>query len=45
MTLDGFNWAVLMFGALAIGSTLDFFFRARKTFKGPVTIVQGWHQD
>jgi amino acid transporter len=45
VTLEGFNWAILMFIVLAIGSTVDFFVRARKSFKGPVTIVQGWHQD
>ena len=45
ITLVDFNWAVLMFGVLAVGSTLDFFLRAKKTFKGPVTIVKGWHQD
>lgn len=45
VTLEGFNWAVVMFVALAVGSTVDFFFRAKHTYKGPVTIVQGWHQD
>ena len=45
VTLEGFNWAVVMFVALALGSTLDFWLRARKDFKGPVTIVQGWHLD
>jgi len=45
VTLEGFNWAVLMFIALALGSTVDYWLRAKKSFKGPVTIVQGWHQD
>ena len=40
-----FNWASVMFAAVAIISTLDYFARAKKVFKGPVTIVQGWRMD
>jgi len=45
ITLEGFNWAVLMFVVLAMTSTLDYWFRARKAFKGPVTIIQGFHLE
>ncbi|KAG4441644.1 hypothetical protein IFR05_002851 [Cadophora sp. M221] len=43
--VTSFNWSVVMFVGVALISLLDFVFRARKAFKGPVTIVQGWRMD
>jgi choline transport protein len=37
-----FNWASVMFVAVAIGSTVDYIVRARKDYKGPVVLVEGW---
>ncbi|GAB7357408.1 hypothetical protein MBLNU459_g8341t1 [Dothideomycetes sp. NU459] len=37
-----FNWAVLMFCAVAIASVIDWVLRARKVYKGPVVLVEGW---
>ncbi|KAH8586206.1 amino acid/polyamine transporter I [Bisporella sp. PMI_857] len=45
VTPEDMNWAPLMFGVLAIGSTIDFGVRARKAFRGPVVTTQGWHMD
>lgn len=40
-----FNWSSVMFVAVAIISTFDYWVRARKVFKGPVSTVQGWRID
>ncbi|KAH7420156.1 amino acid permease 2 [Cadophora sp. MPI-SDFR-AT-0126] len=40
-----FNWGFVMFLGVVIVSLLDFVFRARKVFKGPVVTVQGWRID
>jgi hypothetical protein len=37
-----FNWASVMFVAVAIASTVDYVLRARKHYKGPVVLVEGW---
>ncbi|RFU31627.1 hypothetical protein B7463_g4724, partial [Scytalidium lignicola] len=39
---ESFNWSLVMFVAVAMISTVDYFFRAKKVFKGPVSTVQGW---
>jgi hypothetical protein len=40
-----FNWAVVMFLAVAFISMVDYWGRARKSFKDPVSIVQRWRMD
>ncbi|KAH6915535.1 amino acid permease-domain-containing protein [Coprinopsis sp. MPI-PUGE-AT-0042] len=37
-----FNWASVMFVAVAFMSMLDYVVRARKHYKGPVVLVAGW---
>lgn len=37
-----FNWAVVMFMAVFFISLVDYVFRARKHFTGPVVLVDGW---
>ena len=39
--LASFNWSVVMFVGTVVISTIDYFFRAKKVFKGPVSIVRG----
>ena len=37
-----FNWSVVMFVAIMIISAVDWFVRARKSYAGPVTLVEGY---
>lgn len=39
---EDFNWAILMFGAVALASAVDWFVRARKVYQGPVVLVEGF---
>lgn len=41
-TLEGFNWASVMFVGVAVLSMIDYVVRARKHYKGPVVLVEGW---
>jgi len=41
-TLEGFNWSAVMFVGVAVFSLLDYMFRARKAYGGPVVLVEGW---
>lgn len=36
-----FNWAVVLFGAIAVVSGLYYAFKARHIYKGPVMLVEG----
>jgi choline transport protein len=40
---ETFNWAVVMFFAVFFISLVDYIFRARKQFTGPVVLVEGWN--
>ena len=40
-----FNWAVVMFLAVIIGSLASYFTKGREAFQGPVVLVEGWHVD
>ncbi|EMD93073.1 hypothetical protein COCC4DRAFT_196681 [Bipolaris maydis ATCC 48331] len=39
---ESFNWAVVMFAAVALFSGVDYAVRARKQYKGPVVLVDGF---
>ncbi|KAF5848130.1 hypothetical protein GGP41_005512 [Bipolaris sorokiniana] len=39
---ESFNWAVVMFAAVAVFSGVDYAVRARKQYKGPVVLVDGF---
>ncbi|KAF2650111.1 amino acid transporter [Lophiostoma macrostomum CBS 122681] len=39
---QSFNWAVVMFGGVSVLCALDYGVRARKVYKGPVVLVDGW---
>ncbi|KAF2762991.1 amino acid transporter [Pseudovirgaria hyperparasitica] len=41
---ETFNWAVVMFLAVALLSTVDYVRRARKVYKGPVVLVEQQHE-
>jgi amino acid transporter len=45
VTAESFNWSSVMFVAVVIISTADYWLRARSVFKGPVSTVQGWRMD
>lgn len=38
---DEFNWAIVIFGAVTVYSAVDFVFRGRFVYSGPVTLVKG----
>ena len=40
-----FNWAVLMFLATVLIAAVDWVVRARKVYKGPVVLVEGWREE
>ncbi|KAF2015390.1 amino acid transporter [Aaosphaeria arxii CBS 175.79] len=40
--VENFNWAVVMFVAVAIICVGDYYIRARKQYRGPVVLVEGW---
>lgn len=40
-----FNWSVLVFGVVLIGCGVDYFFRGRKVYTGPVVLVDGWKNE
>lgn len=44
ITASGFNWASPIFGVTLIGAMVYFFVVARKTYFGPVTMVEGRKQ-
>jgi len=37
-----FNWSVLMFLVVAVMAAVDWAFRGRRVYKGPVVLVEGW---
>jgi amino acid transporter len=41
VTLDNFNWAVVMFVGVGIVCMIDYVLRGRKHYKGPVVLVNG----
>lgn len=41
-TLESFNWASVMFVGVGVLSMIDYVVRARKHYKGPVVLVEGW---
>jgi choline transport protein len=43
--LEGFNWASVMFVGVFIISTIYYFAIARKHFKGPVVLVEGYRRE
>lgn len=43
--LSSFNWAVVMFVGTAILALVDYIFRGRKHYKGPVVLVDGYKGD
>ena len=43
-SLVDFNWSVLMFVVVAIIAAIDWVVRARKVYKGPVVLVEGWRE-
>ncbi|CAE7187628.1 Amino acid permease 2 [Pyrenophora teres f. teres] len=42
VALDNFNWAVVMFVAIAILCLIDYVIRGRGQYKGPVVLVEGF---
>ncbi|KAF2003153.1 amino acid permease 2 [Amniculicola lignicola CBS 123094] len=40
--LESFNWAVVMFVGVSILCAVDYLFRGRKNYKGPVVLIEGW---
>ncbi|KAK3071926.1 hypothetical protein LTR53_007772 [Teratosphaeriaceae sp. CCFEE 6253] len=42
ITASDFNWAVLMFVVVALGAAVDWVFRGRKVYKGPVVLIDNW---
>ena len=40
-----FNWAVVMFVATCFVCLVDWFVRARKAYRGPVVLVEGWRGE
>lgn len=38
---DLFNWAPVVFGAVTVYGAVDFWFRGRHVYRGPVTLVEG----
>lgn len=42
VTADEFNWSVVMFIVVAVVAAIDWAFRGRKVYKGPVVLVDGW---
>ncbi|KAL5379176.1 hypothetical protein DPSP01_008625 [Paraphaeosphaeria sporulosa] len=43
--LEDFNWSVVMFVAVAVLCLVDYAIRGRKVYKGPVVLVEGWHNS
>ncbi|KIW89747.1 uncharacterized protein Z519_09904 [Cladophialophora bantiana CBS 173.52] len=41
VTASNFNWASVLFGGTLIGATIHFIFVARKSYHGPVALVEG----
>lgn len=39
---SSFNWAVVMFFAVFLMSSVDYFFRGRHQYKGPVVLTEGY---
>ena len=39
---DSFNWASVMFVAVALVSGVDYAIRGRKQYKGPVVLIEGF---
>ena len=42
VTRESFNWAVVMFVGVAVAAFVDYVARARKHYKGPVVLVEGY---
>lgn len=42
VTLENFNWSVVMFFAILFFCAVDWFIRGRKKFSGPVVLTEGW---
>lgn len=42
VTAENFNWSVVMFVAILVACGVDWVLRARKQFRGPVVLVEGW---
>ncbi len=42
---ETFNWAVVMFVGVGLFCGIDYFVRGRKSYRGPVVLVQGWRTD
>ena len=40
-----FNWSVLMFMVVLLVSIVDWVFRARKVYAGPVVLTEGWKAE
>ena len=40
-----FNWALVMFWALAIFAIVYYWFQGRRVYKGPVVLVEDWRGD
>jgi choline transport protein len=45
VTADDFNWAVVMFFATFLIAGVDWVFRGRHHYDGPVVLSEGWHQE
>ncbi|KAJ9630757.1 hypothetical protein H2203_001281 [Taxawa tesnikishii (nom. ined.)] len=41
----GFNWASVMFVAVLLFCAIDYMLRAKKVYKGPVVLVEGWRGE
>jgi hypothetical protein len=39
---ESFNWAVVMFVGVSVLCAVDYVVRARKSYKGPVVLVEGY---
>jgi hypothetical protein len=44
VTVENFNWAVVMFLATAIIAIFDWCVRGRHVYKGPVVFSEGWKE-
>ena len=42
VTVDNFNWAVVMFAGVTICCMIDYVLRGRKQYSGPVVLVEGF---
>jgi len=45
VTTQDFNWAVVMFVAVAVGSVIYYYMGGKTKYRGPVVLVEGWQGE